>query len=121
MPNSHSVKMLLVGSPDPERDLRAAVIRDHGIEVDVVARVADAQAFWWPDAYRLVLVDVRRHLPGEIADFCERVRREYPRQQIAYLVGPPKYLVSTWPEKIAVKPEEPRQWDETVEQLSKAA
>ncbi len=101
MPNSHSPKMLLIGSPDPEKDLRAVVLRDHGIEVDVVARVADAQALWWPDAYRLVLVDVRRHLPGEIVDFCERVRREYPQQRIAYLVGPPKYLVSTWPEGIA--------------------
>ncbi len=121
MPNSHSPKMLLVGSPNLEKDLRAVVLRDHGIEVDVVARVADAQAFWWPNAYRLILVDVRRHLPGEIVDFCEKIRREYPQQRIAYLVGPPKYLVSTWPQKIAVKPEEPRQWAEAVEQLSKAA
>ena len=107
MRNSHSLKMLLVGSSDPERDLRAVVLRDHGIEVDVVARAADAQALWWPDAYRLILVDVRQHLPGEVVAFCEKVRREYPRQRIAYLVGPPKYLVSTWPEESAVKPEEP--------------
>ncbi len=117
----HERKMLLVGRHDPEEDLRATFLREYGVQVDVASSIAEAQGLWRPKAYLWVLVDVRKHLPGEVVDFCEEIRKEWSEQKIAYLVGPPEYIAFTWPEEGAVKPEESRQWDETVAALSKAA
>ncbi len=118
--NSQPLKILIVGSLNPPADLRAVFLREHGLEVDVAASADDARALCTANAYRLVLIDVRNQRPGEISAFCEALKHSCPGQRIAFWVGPPKYLVDIWLEETAAT-EEPRQWDETVEQLSKAA
>ena len=42
---------------------------------------------------------MRRHPPGEAFEFYERITTAIPKEHFAFLVGPPVYLLRTWPAK----------------------
>jgi len=52
---------------------------------------------WQPGLYRFILLDVRRHFPGEALEFYEQIRAASPKEHFFFLVGPPAYLSLTWP------------------------
>ncbi len=82
--------------------------------------LSGARLLWQPNVYDLVMLDVRRYSPGDVLEFCERIKAS-PRERIVFLVGPPVYLSPTWPEEVTARDEELRQWAEAVKRFLAAA
>src|SRR6266550_3652207 len=72
-------------------------------------------------AYELILLDVRRHLPGEALEFYEQIRNASPKEHFAFFVGPPVYLSRTWPGEATVNGASQGQWQATVRRFLTAA
>lgn len=119
--SSTADKILLVGGDPRANELRATVLRSQGAQVDTAADPSEARSLWRPGVYALMLIDVRRHLPGEVLDVCRHIRDFYPKQRIAFIVGPPRYLSTTWPEEVFEPSQRPAQWEETIHALAAAA
>ena len=117
----HGKRVLLVDRCEATREVRAAVLQSHGVEVHAADSLQAARFLWQPDFYSLILLDVKRHLPGETLEFYEQIKRAQPGQRFAFLVGPPVYLSRTWPQEVMAADKEPQQWDATVRRLSAAA
>jgi len=120
-PNVYSKKVLLIDRNQPTRDVRASVLRSHGIEVHTADSLQAARFLWQPNLYQFILLDVRRHLPGEALEFYEWIRAASPHQRFAFLVGPPVYLSRTWPAEVKARDESSGQWGETVKRFLAAA
>ncbi|HYL12556.1 MAG TPA: response regulator [Terriglobales bacterium] len=114
-------RVLLIDRNQPTRDVRASVLREHGIEVHAAEDISGARFLWQPNVYDLILLDVRRHPLGEALEFCEQIKAASPGQRFAFLVGPPVYLSLTWPEKITGEDAPDGQWEETVKRFVAAA
>ncbi len=96
-------RVLLIDSYQATREARTAVLRHYGIEVFPADNFALARSLWEPAYYHLVLIDIRRYLPGETLEFCREVKEKTPGQRIAFLTGPPHYLSLTWPDEFMPK------------------
>jgi len=90
-------KILVVGGEQFRQSLRASVLRAHGLQVDVARSLDDSRRFLQRHTYDWVFVDVHSQRPGEVVDFCERLRHTTPRQRIAFFVGAPTYVSAEWP------------------------
>ena len=71
--------------------------------------------------YDVLLLDIRRHLPGEALDFYLQIRETSRRERFAFLVGPPVYLSRTWPGELTGVDASQGQWGATVGRLLTAA
>ncbi|PYX35150.1 MAG: hypothetical protein DMG75_15105 [Acidobacteria bacterium] len=120
-PNVYSKKVLLIDRNQPTRDVRASVLPSRGIEVHTADGLHAARFLWQPNLYQFILLDVRRHLPGEALKFYEQVKAGSPRERFVFLVGPPAYLSLTWPDDVTAIAKEPQQWAETVKRFLAAA
>ncbi len=117
----HGKRVLLVDRCEATREVRAAVLQSHGVEVHAADSLQAARFLWQPDFYSLILLDVKRHLPGEALEFYEWVKEASPHQRFAFLVGPPVYLSRTWPAEVKARDESSGQWGETVKRFLAAA
>ena len=59
-----------------------------------------ARFLWQPGLYHFILLDVRRHFPGEALEFYEHIRTASPEEHFVFLIGPPAYLSLTWPDDV---------------------
>jgi hypothetical protein len=98
-------RILLISESEFRRSLRASVLRGHGFQVEVASGVAEARSRWQPNTYAWMLLDVVHQLPGEVLDFCDQIKREDPRQKIAFLVGPPRFVSLNWPDEAVYETE----------------
>lgn len=114
-------RVLLVSGSEFRRSLRAAVLRGHGFQVEVATDLAQVRSLWRPNTYAWLLVDVLRQLPGEILDFCEQIKHADPRQQIAFLIGPPRFVSLHWPEEAVSEAEPGEELRESAPKLPRAA
>jgi CheY-like chemotaxis protein len=114
-------KVLLIDRFQATREVRAAVLRTHGVEVHEAEEIPAARFLWQPHVYDLVMLDVRRYSPAEALEFYEQIRAADPRQQVAFLMGPPRYLSRTWPDEVAANDVSRGQWGETVKRFLAAA
>jgi CheY-like chemotaxis protein len=114
-------RVLLIDSNQPTRDVRASVLRSRGVEVHVAESLRAARFLWQPNVYDMILLDVRRHLPGEALEFYEQIKDANPRERFAFLVGAPVYLSLTWPEELLTLEKEPQQWAEAVRRFMAVA
>ena len=89
-------------------------MRAHGIEVHEADSLQAARFLWQPNVYDLILLDVRRHLPGEALEFYEQTRTASPKERFAFLVGPPVYLSRAWPGEVTEVDASQGQWGATV-------
>ena len=117
----YSKKVLLVDRCQATREVRAATLRRHGIEVHTPENLAGARSLWQPQVYDLILLDVRRQLPGEALEFYEHIKGKSPQERVAFLVGSPVYLSRTWPDEVKARAGEPPQWAEAVKRFLTAA
>jgi len=76
---------------------------------------------WQPNVYDLILLDVRRHLPGEALEFYEQIKHSAPWQCFAFLIGPPVYLSRTWPGEVTADDASQGQWRATINRFLAAA
>jgi CheY-like chemotaxis protein len=114
-------KVLLIDRSQATREVRASVLRSHGVEVHTAADLSGARFVWQPNMYDLVMLDVRRYSPGETLEFCEQIKDASPGQRFLFLVGPPQYLSLTWPVAVAVAEGSQGEWGETVKRFLAAA
>ena len=89
-------KVLLADSLEKARSVRATFLRSRLVDVDVASNIPEALALWRTSVYHLVLVALREN-PGEAREFWQEIKREKPRQQVAFLIGSPAYVSLTWP------------------------
>ena len=114
-------KVLLIDSCQATREVRAAVLRSHGVAVHAAEGISAARSLWQPNIYDLVILDIRRYPPGETLEFYEEVKDRDPRQRIAFLVGAPTYLSLTWPGEVIAEDASSGQWGWTVNRFLAAA
>ena len=114
-------KVLLIDASQPTRDVRIRVLQNHGVEVHEADSLQAARYLWRPNMYNLILLDVRRHLPGEALEFYEQIRTASPKEHFAFLVGPPVYLSRRWPGEFSEVNASQGQWRATVGRLLTAA
>ena len=113
--------VLLIDRNQTTRDVRVRVLQSHGVEVHGADSLQAARFLWQPNVYDLILLDVRRHLPGEALEFYEQIRNASPKEHFAFLVGPPVYLSRRWPDEVTGADASQGQWSATVEQFLTAA
>jgi CheY-like chemotaxis protein len=113
-------KALLIDLCQVTRELRASILRSHGVEVHEVEELSRARFFWRPHVYDLVMLDVRRYLPADVLEFCDHINAS-PRERVVFLVGPPTYLSLTWPSEVISEDASSGQWGETVRKFLAAA
>jgi response regulator RpfG family c-di-GMP phosphodiesterase len=58
-------KVLLIDRFQATREIRAAVLRTHGVEVHEAEEIPAARFLWQPNVYDLVMLDVRRYFPAK--------------------------------------------------------
>jgi len=87
-------RVLLIDTSHEKRDLRAEVLRKHGMEVDCAADIAEARSWWRPTLYDLVLINMEKGR-GHRDRFCDDLRTATPPQRLAFLVGQPEYLADS--------------------------
>jgi CheY-like chemotaxis protein len=114
-------KVLLIDRCQATCEVRASVLRSHGVEVHTAADLSGARFLWHPNVYQLIMLDVRRYSPGDALEFCEQIRNASPREHFAFLVGPPTYLSLTWPDEPSAVESQSQQWRETVNRFLAAA
>ena len=107
-------KVLLIDSCQATREVRAAVLRSHGVAVHAAEGISAARSLWQPRIYDLVMLDVRRYSPGETLEFYEQIKQASPHEQVVFLVGPPTYLSLAWPGEVFAEDASSGQWGATV-------
>jgi DNA-binding NtrC family response regulator len=83
--------VLLVDSQQEPREIRARRLRLYGIAVHTVSSIKEARLYLEMHYSDLVLLATREN-PEEALAFRREVRRQNPKQRVAFLVGPPDYL-----------------------------
>jgi DNA-binding NtrC family response regulator len=107
-------KVLLIDSCQATREVRAAVLRSHGVAVHAAEGISAARSLWQSRIYDLVMLDVRRYSPGETLEFYEQIKQASPHEQVIFLVGPPTYLSLAWPGEVFAEDASSGQWGATV-------
>ncbi len=123
-PNRSSLnakRVLLIDRCQATRAARAAVLRSRGVQVQEAAEITDAHYLWRPNAYALVMLDVRRYSSEEIQKFCAEITGTSPRQQFVFRMGSPADVSRTWPGEVAAHDPSRGQWAETVKRFVAAA
>lgn len=88
---SAKLTVLLMDSDAERRASRRKILGLHGIEVIGASDLTDASSIWHRDRYDLVLIDIRRDYRGCIA-WRDEIKKESPKQIVAFLVGQPRYV-----------------------------
>jgi len=71
--------VLIVDGNEAMQKVRARVLRSHGVHVHTAKSVTEAELFWVPDFFDLVLLDVRQR-SKEAVEFWRTIRRQHPSQ-----------------------------------------
>jgi len=84
-------RVLLVDDNVRKLKLRAAILRNHEVEVHTACGMTEAEPLWKTIPYDLVLLAMSEN-PELAATAAEQVRKAKPRQRVGLLVGPPAYI-----------------------------
>ena len=87
--------VLLVDSQQKPREIRARRLRTYGILVHTAASIQEARVHLAMNSCDLVLLGTREDPEAAIA-FRQEIRQQNPKQRVAFLVGPPRYLSFTF-------------------------
>src|SRR5207245_11547415 len=101
--------VLIIDGNEAMQNLRANVLRSHGVHVHLAKNVTEAELLWVPDFFDLVLLDVRQR-SIEAVEFWRTIRRQHPRHRISFLVGPQTYLSPTCADEVIARDEVPEDW-----------
>ena len=83
--------ILLMDANSERRALRSRILTLHGVEVVGACDLTEAASIWNHDRYDMVLIDIRRDYRGCLA-WRNEIKREKPKQIVAFLVGRPRYI-----------------------------
>jgi len=93
--------VLIVAGNAAAQNVRADVLRSHGVEVHCAKDSAEAALLWVPDFFDLILLDMRQK-PKDVMSFWRMIRRQDPKQRIFFLVGPPDYLSAACADEVFI-------------------
>jgi DNA-binding NtrC family response regulator len=85
-----SKKILLIESFEAIRDLQAALLQNHGIEVHVAKDIAEARSRCVGHSHDLVVVEML-DADTSTEEFCAELKRENPQQRVALLAASPAF------------------------------
>ena len=114
-------KVLLIDSHQPTREVRASIMRNQGIEVQVAENFSAARYLWQAKLFDWILLDTRSNIADEALAFYEQIKDANSQEHFAFFVGPPNYLSLVWPHEFRAAESEDQQWKETVNRLAAAA
>jgi CheY-like chemotaxis protein len=83
--------ILLMDENAERRALRTKVLTLHGVEVVAASDLSEAASVWHRDRYDLILLDLRMDQHACMA-WRDEIKKESPRQIVAFLVGKPNYI-----------------------------
>jgi CheY-like chemotaxis protein len=89
--STNKICMLLMDANAERRALRTKILALHGIEVVGATDLTEASSIWHRDRYDLILIDIRTDHRSCIA-WRDEIKKEKPKQIIAFLVGKPNYV-----------------------------
>jgi len=98
-PPPSNKNVLIVAGNGAAQNVRADVLRSHGVEVHCAKDSVEAALLWVPDFFNLVLLDMR-HKPKDALAIWRTIRRQDPKQRIFFLVGPPQYISAAYPDEV---------------------
>jgi len=101
--------VLLVDSDQKLGQLRARRLRLYGITVYIAASIQEARVHLQMNSYDLVLLATREDPEAAIV-FHREIRRHNPKQRVAFLVGPPRYLSFTFGQNLIPMPPRSSSW-----------
>jgi hypothetical protein len=90
-PPGTELKILLMDANTERRALRKKIMALHGAEVIEAGDLVEAASVWHRDRYDMVLIDIRRDHYGCMA-WRNEIKKEAPKQFVAFLVGKPGYV-----------------------------
>jgi len=120
-------RVLIVDDNLRKLKLRAAVLRNHEIEVHTACGFEEASSLWKTIPYDLVLLAFAED-SEIVAAATQLIRKSKPRQRVGLLVGPPKYIreITKGPERRQIQVLPPpheetadasAQWPEMMERI----
>jgi len=83
--------ILLMDTNSERRALRRKVLSLHGAEVIGACDLLEASSIWHRDRYDMVLMDIRADYYGCLS-WRDEIKKENPKQMVAFLVGGPRYI-----------------------------
>ncbi|MGH9781938.1 MAG: hypothetical protein ACRD33_08980 [Candidatus Acidiferrales bacterium] len=94
--------VLIIDGNEAMQNMRARVLRSHGVHVHSAKTASEAELLWVPDFFDLVLLDVRQR-SKEAVEFWRAIRRRHPGQRMYFLIGPPAYLSPTCADEVIAR------------------
>jgi response regulator RpfG family c-di-GMP phosphodiesterase len=101
--------VLLVDSDQKPREARAHRLNMYGIAVASVSTIQEARFCMRNKSYDLVLLATRENPEAAIA-FRREIRQQNPKQRVAFLVGPPRYISFTFGQNLIPMPARSSNW-----------
>lgn len=86
-----ALKILLMDANNERRALRKKIMALQGAEVIEAGDLVEAASVWQRNRYDMVLIDIRRDHYGCMA-WRNEIKKEAPKQFVAFLVGKPEYV-----------------------------
>jgi len=85
------ISILLMDMNADRRALRKKILELDGVDVVTANDLLEATSIWHRDRYDVVLLDIRMDHRGCVA-WRDEIKKEKPRQIVAFLVGKPNYV-----------------------------
>jgi DNA-binding NtrC family response regulator len=82
--------VLLIDAREVIGEMRATILRDRGVDVDVARQISSARILWNRNRYDLVLFDFRQE-PNQVKELMQEMQAARPGQKVAFFVGGPEY------------------------------
>lgn len=89
--SSNKISVLLMDMNSERRALRTKILTLRGAEVVGATDLLEAASVWHRDRYDLILIDIRMDHGACIA-WRDEIKKEDPRQVVAFLVGKPDFI-----------------------------
>jgi len=112
-PAATELRILLMDANAERRSLRKKIMALHGAEVIGAGDLVEAASIWHRDRYDMVLIDIRRDHHGCMA-WRDEIKKEAPRQLVAFLVGKPGYVALEPSPTSYVAEEHGAQWGDSL-------
>ena len=95
--------VLLVDSDQKLGEMWARRLRRYGVTVHTASSIREARLYLEMHRSDLVLLATRKD-PEAAVVFRREIRRHNPKQRVAFLVGPPRYLSFTFGQNLIPMP-----------------
>jgi DNA-binding NtrC family response regulator len=82
--------VLLIDAREVVGEMRATILRDRGVDVDVARQISSARILWNRNRYDLVLFDFRQE-PNQVRELMQEMKTAKPGQKVAFFVGGPRF------------------------------